>query len=122
MLSHERAVQQIPKYLSVTSDHGIVYNPDPSLGIQCYVDADFARSWAKADADNPESVMSQTGFVIMYVGYPVLWQSKMQTEIALSTAEAEYIALSSTMQEVIPFMYLMEELARVFSLHLPQPE
>eukprot|EP00957_Ditylum_brightwellii_P097940 7459419-Ditylum_brightwellii.AAC.1 len=70
MLSHERAVWQIAKYLSMTSDCAIVYNPDPSLGIQCYVDTDFAGSWAKADADKPENVMSQTGFVIMYAGCP----------------------------------------------------
>eukprot|EP00957_Ditylum_brightwellii_P061553 4671249-Ditylum_brightwellii.AAC.1 len=63
-LSHERAVRQIAKYLNVTSDRGLVYKPDPSLGIQCYVDADFAGSWNKADADNPENVMSRTGFTI----------------------------------------------------------
>eukprot|EP00957_Ditylum_brightwellii_P037432 2831682-Ditylum_brightwellii.AAC.1 len=72
MRSHERAVWQIVKYLSVTLDCGIVYNPDPSLGIQCYVDANFAGSWAKADTDNSENVMSSTGFVLMYAGCPVL--------------------------------------------------
>ncbi len=37
------------------------------------------------------------------------WTSKMQTEIALSTTEAEYIALSLSMREVIPIMWLLEE-------------
>eukprot|EP00957_Ditylum_brightwellii_P079419 6039257-Ditylum_brightwellii.AAC.1 len=57
----------------------------------------------------------------MYAGCTVLWQSKLQTEIALSTAEAEYIALSSAMREVFPFIYLLQELTNVFELHMPKP-
>eukprot|EP00957_Ditylum_brightwellii_P016788 1263818-Ditylum_brightwellii.AAC.1 len=63
-LSHEREVRRNAKNLSVTSNRGLVYNPNASLGIQCYVDVDFAGSWSKADADNPKSVMSRTGFTI----------------------------------------------------------
>jgi hypothetical protein len=33
----------------------------------------------------------------------------MQTEIALSSTEAEYIALSQSMREVLPLMVLIEE-------------
>jgi hypothetical protein len=33
----------------------------------------------------------------------------MQTEIALSSTEAEYIALSQSMREVLPIMWLLEE-------------
>eukprot|EP00957_Ditylum_brightwellii_P179433 13669163-Ditylum_brightwellii.AAC.1 len=87
-LSHERAVRQIMKYLSVTSDRGFIYKTDPSLGIQCYVDADFASGWNKADAENPENFMLQTGFTIMYAGCTTLWQSRPQTKVVLSTAEA----------------------------------
>eukprot|EP00957_Ditylum_brightwellii_P121571 9271324-Ditylum_brightwellii.AAC.1 len=72
MLSHERALWQIVKYLSTTTDRGIIYEPDPNLGIQCFVDADFAGSWSKTEADNPDNVMSCTGFVIMYADCPVL--------------------------------------------------
>eukprot|EP00957_Ditylum_brightwellii_P021006 1583558-Ditylum_brightwellii.AAC.1 len=60
MLSHERALCWIVKYLSTTTDRGIFYEPDPSLGIQCFIDADFAGSWSKEDADNPENVMLHT--------------------------------------------------------------
>ena len=37
----------------------------------------------------------QSGFVIVFAGVPVMWQSKLQTETALSTMEAEIIALGS---------------------------
>jgi hypothetical protein len=40
------------------------------------------------------------GYIITYAGCPMHWSSKMQTEIALSTTEAEYIALSQAMREV----------------------
>jgi hypothetical protein len=37
------------------------------------------------------------------------WASKMQTEIALTTTEAEYIALSQSMREVLPIIWLVQE-------------
>ena len=46
----------------------------------------------------------------MYAGCPILWGSKMQTLVALSTTEAEYIALSSALREVIAIQALMKEL------------
>eukprot|EP00957_Ditylum_brightwellii_P017618 1327252-Ditylum_brightwellii.AAC.1 len=79
MLSHERAIWRIAKYLAGTTDRGVLYNPDPKRGIECYVDADFAGSWSKADADNPENVMSRTGYIIFYADCPVLWSSRLQT-------------------------------------------
>eukprot|EP00957_Ditylum_brightwellii_P088488 6739050-Ditylum_brightwellii.AAC.1 len=43
-LLHEHTVRPIVKYFSFISDKGIIYRPDLSLRIQCYVDADFAGS------------------------------------------------------------------------------
>ena len=39
-----------------------------------------------------------------------MWQSKLQTQCSLSTTEAEYIALSQALREVIPIINLLEEL------------
>ncbi|KAL7526914.1 hypothetical protein ACHAWF_007826 [Thalassiosira exigua] len=58
----------------------------------------------------------------MYAGCPITWTSKLQTEIALSTTESEYIALSSATREVIPFMNLMSETAELFALTASKPE
>jgi hypothetical protein len=80
------------------------------MGIECYVDADFAGGWnitTSADADN---VMSCTGFVIIYANCPIYWASCLQTEIALSIAKEEYIAMSSAFHKVIPPMTLLKEL------------
>ena len=109
-LCHERAIKRICKYLLATRDKGIIFVPDVSRGLECHVDADFAGGWADGDQSNPESVLSRAGYVISYAGCPIHWCSKMETEIALSTTEAEYIALSMAMRDVLPFLNLMSEM------------
>ena len=113
-LSHERAVKRIVRYLKGTSDKGIILRPNPQEGIKCYVDADFAGGYSEDTKDDPISVYSRTGYVIFYYGCPVLWVSKMQSEISLSTVEAEYIALSTSMRDLIPFVDQVKELQEVF--------
>jgi hypothetical protein len=122
MLCHEKAVKYIARYLLTSMDKGIHYKPDATKGLECYVDADFAGGWSSGDHSNPECVLSRTGFVIMYAGCPLTWCSKLQTEIALSTTESEYIALSQAMREVIPFMNLMMEVGDVFPLNNTKPK
>jgi hypothetical protein len=94
MRSHEQAVVGIGRNLLSTHIRGMTYTPDPTKGIKVCVDSDFAGGWDPEDAMNADNVYSQTEYVIQYAGCPMYWQSKLQTEIALSTAEAEYIALS----------------------------
>jgi hypothetical protein len=40
----------------------------------------------------------------MYAGCPCVWELKLQTEVTLSTMEAEFIALSQAMIELIPLL------------------
>ena len=40
---------------------------------------------------------------------PVHWVSKLQSEVAVSMMEAEYIALSTAMQDLIPLQTLFSE-------------
>ena len=122
MRSHEQAVMRIGRYLLSSKDQGMIYTPDASLGLETYVDADFAGGWDPENANNADAVYSRTGFTIRYAGCPVYWQSKLQTEIALSTAESEYIAMSQALRETIPLMNLMKEINVIFSLHLPKPK
>ena len=41
-LSHEKAVHKIICYLKSTKSMGMIFTPDQSKGIECYVDADFS--------------------------------------------------------------------------------
>ena len=121
-LSHERAVYRLGKYLRGTADQGIIIRPDSEKGLECFVDADFAGGWNAADSDEGSSVYSRSGYVIMYAGCPVHWLSKLQSEVALSTTESEYIALSQAMRDVLPMITLLEEIDKIFPLKIPTPK
>ena len=89
MRSHELSILRIGRYLINNPDRGVIYTVEKSRGLEVYVDADFACGWNMADTTNADNVLSRIGFVIRYAGCPIIWSSKLQTEIALSTAEAE---------------------------------
>jgi histone deacetylase 1/2 len=74
-LMHERALKRIVRYLKGTKDKGIILKPQSDKGIECYVDADFAGGYIKEASHEPTSVMSRTGYVIYYMGCPILWVS-----------------------------------------------
>jgi hypothetical protein len=57
----------------------------------------------------------------MYADCPIIWVSHLQTEIALSTAKAEYISLLQALQDVIPFITLLQEIDKVFPMHVKTP-
>ena len=86
---------------------------DPNQNsFECYVDADFCGNWDQDTAeDDPTTAKLRTGYVIKYAGCPIVWQSKLKMEVALSTTEAEYIALSTALRDVTSLMYLLEEAA-----------
>ena len=105
-----------------TKSEGIVYNPDTTKGLECYVDTDFAGGWQQADSDDVDYILSRTGMVIMYANCPIFWRITLQTQIALSTAEVEYIALSSALRLALPLMTMMEEIQIVFPIHVLQPD
>ena len=107
---HEKAVKRIVRYLKRTKDKGLKLKVDKKKGIECYVDADFAGGYNKNTSKNPRDLLSRTGYILKYAGCPLIWASKLQSTIALSTTESEYMALSTAMREVIYMMNLVEEL------------
>ena len=85
--------------------------------MDCYVDADFAGLWSFEGDQDPVCVKSRTGYVLMLGGCPLIFKSKLQTEIALSTLEAEYIALSQSMRELLPLRNLLQEVGKNLKLN-----
>ena len=67
---------------------------------------------------DPVSVKSRTGVLLTFGDAPILWCSKLQSEIALSTLEAEYIALSQGMRDLVSARRLMAELGERMSYKL----
>jgi hypothetical protein len=109
-MTHEKAVKRIVRYLKRTKDQGLILHVDKNKGLECFVDADFAGSFKKENPTNPKDCLSRTGFVVKFANCPIVWASKLQTTIALSTTEAEYMALSMATRELIYLMNLIEEL------------
>ena len=72
--------------------------------------------WNTQDSDDPNSVKSRTGYAIVFANCLVLWVSKLQMEITLSMTEAEYIALSQAMRDIIPMQTLLTKIAKLTKL------
>ena len=85
-------MNRICRYLQGNNENGLVFNPSKKLVVGCYVDADFAGLWGHADPQDPICARSRTGFVVFFANCPILWVSKLQTEISLSTLHSEYVA------------------------------
>jgi hypothetical protein len=108
---HGDAILYLVCYLKKTCDLGIRFAPNPEKGFECYCDADFPGNWAASIADvDPSTSKSCSGWVVFYAGSPIIWASKLQTQTALSTTEAEYIAMSMSLRDVIPIMELIKEM------------
>jgi hypothetical protein len=116
--SHAQAVKRIVRYLLATSTKGIEFEPDIRAGLVCYVDADFAGLHGYEDDQDPVSVKSRTGFVLTLFGCPIIWSSKLQSEITLSSTAAEYVAFSMAMREVLPMRALLKELCTKLALQV----
>jgi hypothetical protein len=81
------------------------------------VDSDFTGLWSHKNSHLCESAMSRAGYIIMYCGCPIhCWVSKLQSKIALSTTEAEYIALSMYLHDLLPIKTILAELCNGFDL------
>ena len=109
-VEHGNAVHWIGRYLLGTRDKKMIFKPtDDSL--QVYVDADFAGCWDKSiAAEDPDTARSRHGYIITYAGCPLTWASRLQTQIALSSSESEFIGLSDALREAIPIIELLKEL------------
>ena len=108
--SHWSAVKRILRYLKGTMNLGLLYKPDDTTLVG-YSDADWA-----GDTNDRKST---SGYVFMLSGAAISWRSKKQTSVALSTAEAEYMALSSATQEAMWLRQLFSNLMDNFKLSEP---
>jgi Reverse transcriptase (RNA-dependent DNA polymerase) len=114
--SHEEALKHIGRYLLGTRNRGLILKPSRHLKVDLYVDAAFAGLWGYEDKHDPACVKSRSGFVVFVGGCPIVWGSKLQTEIALSTMESEYIALSESLKHLLVIKRLVTAVSRAVQL------
>ena len=82
---------------------GIVFeNSGSMLNVNGFTDADYAGC--------TETRKSRSGFVFLLNGGPISWSSQRQSIVSLSTAEAEYIALTHGAKEAIWLRQFLNDL------------
>lgn len=98
---HLTAAKHILRYLSHTTHYSLNFRPT-GKPLTCFSDAD----WAGGSDDRK----SYTGYVFILAGTTISYESKKQPTVALSSTEAEYMAISATTKEVIYLRNLLNEL------------
>ena len=99
---HSTAVKRIFRYLQGTTNSGLSYVRSNKSSCVGFSDSDWAG--------DPNDRKSTSGYMFMIGSAPVSWRSKKQLCVALSSAEAEYVALSSAAQEAIWIRQLLSEI------------
>ena len=100
---HWDAVKWIFRYLKGTTDYDIMFSKQQSdHSIRGYVDADYV-----GDLNGRRST---TGYVFTLGGEPICWKSMIQSLVALSTTESEYMAMVEVAKESLWLTGLVKEL------------
>lgn len=105
--THFKRALYILRYLKKTVDMGVRYARLAELNnvLVAYSDADFAGC--------PDTYKSTSGYVCFLNGGPVSWMSKLQQPVATSTTEAEYMAASYCVSEVVFLRGILEDFTYV---------
>jgi hypothetical protein len=104
---HLVAAKHVMRYLKGTLDCGLSYDGDHDFTLSGYIDSD----WAESVSDR-----KRTSRCCFSLGSTMIsWQSRKQSSVALSTAEAEYIAVGYASCEAI---WLRKLLTGLFDLEI----
>ena len=89
------------QYLRRTSTLGIRFT-GMSFDMHAFSDADWAS--------DKLTRKSTTGYVVLAAGGPIAWQSKIQTTVATSSMESEYMAMYAAIQELVWLRGVLREI------------
>ncbi len=99
---HLTAMKCVYRYLNGTPDLGLTYHGnrlnDDLMG---FADSDWAG--------DPNSRRSVSGYMFMFCGAVVSWSAKKQPTIALSSTEAEYMAMTHARKEAVFLEHLYSD-------------
>ena len=104
--SHLKAVKRILKYIKGTQNLGLWYGKQSELDLVGYTDADFAGD--RMDRKSTSGTCQFLG------GSLVSWSSRKQTSVALSTAEAEYVAAGSCCTQLLWMIQTLSDYELIF--------
>jgi hypothetical protein len=96
------------RYLKGTKNLALKYSAEPDMNLQN--NSNLFYGYADTAYANTDDYKSTSGYVFIVGGTAIMWRAKKQTTIALSSTEAEYIALSEAGREACWLRNLYEEL------------
>lgn len=105
---HLKCVNEVLRYIILSKSVGIHFQKGGNLiEVKGYSDSDWGN--------NKENSKSTSGIVFTMAGGPIIWSAKLQTSVALSTTEAELIALSETSKTAI---WITNMFMEIFSIKM----
>ena len=108
-LQHYTAAKRVLRYVKGTKNYGITYRKDATHHIGPS-NSNILYGFSDAAFANANDRCSVSGYVFLANSGAITWGSKKQTVIALSSTEAEYVALSEASHEAMWLWYLYGEL------------
>jgi hypothetical protein len=112
---HWQAGKRVLRYLKGHPDLGITYTRDPTFSGKFK-----ARLWSDSDwGSDTDSRRSRSGLALELLGGLLTWASKMQKTVALSSCEAEYMAIAEAVKDVLWFLNFMAELKLEVEVPVP---
>jgi len=98
---------RIVKFVIDTKEYGLKIKPkleefDKSWTMTIFSDSNYA-------GDNDTRV-SVTGYCIFLLGVPIVWKSKSQKSVTLSSSKAEFVALSEAVKEIKFIVQVLESI------------
>jgi hypothetical protein len=108
--AHWKAAKHLFRYLRGSVDYRLTYAPDPSSShlFTTYFDADHGG--------NPDNGRSTSAYAVKMGTGAVSWMSRLQSIVALSTTEAEFISAVSAGQEIVWMRSFLGELGYLFGV------
>lgn len=100
--THVNAVKRIFKYIKGTINYGILYDGKFGINFHGYSDADHGG--------DIETRRSTTGYAFVLGSGIISWCSERQKCVSISTTEAEYVAASQAVKELVWLKRLLQEI------------
>ncbi|QRV77015.1 Retrovirus-related Pol polyprotein from transposon TNT 1-94 [Ceratobasidium sp. AG-Ba] len=105
--AHVTALKRVIRYLAGTSTHGVTYHRDPNQDILDFGETGYSDAdWGTSHLDRK----SISGNCFLLGGAAISWSSRKQPTVALSTMEAEYMALTHASTQALWIRQFFDEL------------
>ncbi|GKV35028.1 hypothetical protein SLEP1_g43348 [Rubroshorea leprosula] len=99
---HWQDTKSVLRYLRGTNFHGLLLQPQRSLSLHAYSDADWAG--------DPSTCVSTTGYLVFLDSNPISWQVTKQKAVARSSTETEYRASVAAASEMVWVRNVLQKL------------